>query len=61
MIIEGAVAATMYVASKKVEDVIVPPFPQTTIEKFKKWEKEDWIKDDLHADMWDKNWINKKN
>jgi len=25
--------------------------------KFDKMAKEDWIKDDPHADMWDKNWI----
>ncbi len=28
--------------------------------KFDKMSKEDWIKDDPHADMWDKDWINKK-
>ena len=25
--------------------------------KFDKMAKEDWIKDDPHADMWDPNWI----
>jgi hypothetical protein len=25
--------------------------------KFDKMAKEDWIKDDPYADMWDKNWI----
>ena len=27
--------------------------------KFDKMAKEDWIKDDPHADMWDKDWISK--
>ena len=28
-------------------------------DKFDKMVKEDWIKDDPHADMWDKDWISK--
>jgi hypothetical protein len=28
-------------------------------EKFDKMAKEDWIKDDPHSDMWDKNWVSK--
>jgi hypothetical protein len=27
--------------------------------KFEAWAKEDWIKDDPYACMWDKNWITK--
>lgn len=26
--------------------------------KFNKWSKEDWIKDDPYACMWNSNWIN---
>ena len=29
------------------------------IRKFHQWEKEDWLKDDPHRDMWDPNWIKK--
>jgi hypothetical protein len=29
------------------------------IRKFQQWEKEDWLKDDPHRDMWDPNWIKK--
>jgi hypothetical protein len=29
--------------------------------KFDKWLKEDWIKDDPYACMWDRNWITKYN
>ena len=59
MIIEGAVAATMYIVTKE-KDGIAPQLPQTIIEKFKKWEKEDFYKDDPYRDMWDKDWIKKK-
>ena len=27
--------------------------------KFDRWSKEDWIKDDPYACMWDRNWIRK--
>ena len=46
-----------------VEKVIAkePKAPQVLSKekkaKFDKMAKEDWIKDDPHADMWDKNWI----
>jgi hypothetical protein len=46
-----------------VEKVITkePKAPQVLskekIAKFDKMAKEDWIKDDPHADMWDKNWV----
>jgi hypothetical protein len=71
MIIEGAVAASMYLAEvqiKKVpppkttlvtDTIIVKPLPQDKIDKFKEWEKEDWYKDDKNKDMWDKDWIRK--
>ena len=29
--------------------------------RFDKWSKEDWIKDDPYACMWDRNWISKHN
>lgn len=32
---------------------------QKKIDKFKKWEKEDFIKDDPYKKMWDKDWIRK--
>lgn len=32
--------------------------PQEKIDKFKKWEKEDFVKDDPYKEMWDSNWIN---
>ena len=28
-------------------------------DKFDKWEKEDWYKDDPYKEMWDKDWIRK--
>ena len=28
-------------------------------ERYDRWAKEDWIKDDAYACMWDKDWINK--
>lgn len=39
-----------------------PPKPPSALSKekqakFDKMAKEDWIKDDPHADMWDKNWV----
>ena len=46
-----------------VEKVITkePKAPQVLskekIAKFDKMAKEDWIKDDPHANMWDKNWV----
>ena len=27
-------------------------------QKFDRWKREDFYKDDLYKDMWDKNWIN---
>jgi hypothetical protein len=27
--------------------------------RFERWSKEDWIKDDPYACMWDRNWIRK--
>ena len=32
---------------------------QEKVDKFKKWEKEDFIKDDPYKEMWDKEWIRK--
>lgn len=32
---------------------------QERLDKFKSWEKEDWIKDDPYKEMWDKDWIRK--
>ena len=32
---------------------------QEKLDKFKKWEKEDWYKDDPYKEMWDKDWIRK--
>ena len=31
---------------------------QEKIDNFKKWEKEDFVKDDPYKEMWDSNWIN---
>ena len=39
----------------KAPEVLTPE----RIRKFQQWEKEDWLKDDLHRDMWDPNWIKK--
>jgi len=36
-----------------------PAISQEKIDKFKKWEKEDFYKDDPYKDMWDKDWIRK--
>jgi hypothetical protein len=38
-----------------------PVISQEKLDMFKKWEKEDWLKDDPYRDMWDKDWIKKKN
>ena len=32
---------------------------QEKLDKFKKWEKEDFVKDDPYKEMWDKDWIRK--
>jgi len=32
---------------------------QEKLDKFKKWEKEDFYKDDPYKEMWDKDWIRK--
>ena len=71
MIVEGIVAASMYVADAEIKKVpppkttittdtiIVKPVPKDKQDKFKQWEKEDWYKDDQYKDMWDPNWIKK--
>ena len=71
MIIETAVAASMYLAETElkkvpplkttivVDTIVVKPLPQEKIDKFKEWQKEDWYNDDPYKDMWDKNWIRK--
>jgi hypothetical protein len=33
--------------------------PQEKLDKFKKWEKEDFNKDDPYKELWDKDWIRK--
>jgi hypothetical protein len=37
-----------------------PILTKEQIAKFDRWAKEDFFKDDPHKDMWDSNWINKK-
>ena len=39
----------------KAPEILTPE----RIKKFQQWEKEDWLKDDPHRDMWDPNWIKK--
>ena len=39
----------------KAPEILTPE----RIRKFNQWEKEDWLKDDPHRDMWDPNWIKK--
>jgi len=39
----------------KAPEVLTPE----KLAKFHKGEKEDWLKDDPHRDMWDPNWIKK--
>lgn len=58
------VTATLTIADKayqylKPEEKIPSTLPAKKIAKFKKWEKEDWLKDDPYRDMWDPNWIYK--
>ncbi len=36
-----------------------PIVSQEKLDKFKKWEKEDFYKDDPYKEMWDKDWIRK--
>lgn len=68
MILEGAIAASMYLTEtqikkippqKTIDTVITKQLPQDKLDKFKEWEKEDWYKDDANKDMWDPNWIKK--
>jgi hypothetical protein len=46
-----------YVArgQSKPKDILPPEVRN----KFDKWNREDFIKDDPYKEMWDKNWINK--
>jgi hypothetical protein len=37
-----------------------PILTKEELAKFERWAKEDFYKDDLRKDMWDLNWINKK-
>jgi len=58
------ITTTLTVADKayqylKKEEPYPSALPAKKIQKFKKWEKEDWLKDDPHRDMWDPNWIYK--
>jgi hypothetical protein len=58
------ITTTITVADKayqylKPQQKIPSALPAKTLEKFKKWEKEDWIKDDPYKEMWDPNWISK--
>lgn len=39
------------------EPKIPSVLPKEKQAKFDKMSKEDWIKDDPYADMWDKNWV----
>jgi hypothetical protein len=51
------------VVEKVIGRDIDKPKPILTKEqmaKFDRWAKEDFYKDDPHKDMWDPNWINKK-
>ena len=42
----------------KFKDTKPPPvLTKEKITKFEKMSKEDWVKDDPHADMWDRNWV----
>lgn len=43
----------------KPEEKLPSELPAKKSAKFKKWEKEDWLKDDPYKDMWDPNWIHK--
>lgn len=38
-----------------------PPskLPVEIQKKFDKWKREDFYKDDVYKEMWDKNWINR--
>ena len=54
----------VYTAGEWVVDKInTKPYPSALPkdkqEKFDRWAKEDWIKDDAYACMWDRNWITK--
>ncbi len=33
--------------------------PLEVRQKFDRWKREDFVKDDLYKEMWDKNWIKK--
>jgi hypothetical protein len=49
--------AVEYVVQKqdKPKDIL----PLEVRQKFDKWKREDFIKDDPYKEMWDKNWIKK--
>jgi len=49
--------AVEYVVQKqdKPKDIL----PLEVRQKFDRWKREDFIKDDPYKEMWDKNWIKK--
>jgi hypothetical protein len=49
--------AVEYVVKKqdKPKEILPPEVRQ----KFDRWKREDFYKDDPYKEMWDKNWINK--
>ena len=64
---DASVYTTPITAAYSIVESIVTKEPKAPavlskekLEKFDKMAKEDFYKDDPHADMWDKNWINKK-
>ena len=58
IIIKVSDKVTHHISEKhrpKAPEILTPE----RIRKFHQWEKEDWLKDDPHRDMWDPNWIKK--
>ena len=55
--ITTAYNAVEYVIQReeKPKDIL----PLEVRQKFDRWKREDFYKDDVHNAMWDKNWINK--
>lgn len=49
---------TNYVEEKN-KPIPVLPVAKEKLDKFKQWEKEDFVKNDPYKDMWDKDWIRK--
>lgn len=58
VVVKVADKVTTYVEEKN-KPIPVSPVAKEKLDKFKQWEKEDFVKNDPYKDMWDKDWIRK--